>query len=214
MITKKSIVIAALLFVILAFSPLQHADAIQSGDVISLNWALWNTGSSGGEFTVSDYYTKNALFNTFCLEPREYFYINEPLTVQTIGTTIKYNDSGSEIPLDKRVAFLYHEFAHNSWNEPGIFVYGSRESDALLQSAIWYLQYGIYGSNNDFVRYANRYFESDGFADSTGDVVVMNLFGANGGVKQDQLALVPEPMTLLLLGTGLIGVAAFRRKIK
>ena len=47
----------------------------------------------------------------------------------------------------------------------------------------------------------------------TGDVGVMNLVGASGN-KQDQLALVPEPMTLILLGTGLIGVGIFRRKMK
>lgn len=217
MITKKSIVIAALLFVMLAISPLQHANAIQAGDIITLNWAPWNTGSSGGEFTVSDYSTKAALFTTFCVEPNEYFYLGEKLTVQSVGTTIMYNGGSAPIDLNSYVAYLYHEFAYKSWNVAGIFNYtdsaARKADDALLQSALWLMQYGGYaGSENKFIRYALAYSESDGWT-GTGDVGVMNLIGASGN-RQDQLALVPEPMTLLLLGTGLIGVAAFRRKIK
>jgi hypothetical protein len=45
-------------------------------------------------------------------------------------------------------------------------------------------------------------------------VVVLNLFSPDGGVRQDQLALVPEPTTLMLLGVGLVGVGVFRRKTK
>ena len=43
----------------------------------------------------------------------------------------------------------------------------------------------------------------------------MNLLSGPGGDRrQDLLIVTPEPLSLLLLGFGLMGVAAVRRKIK
>ena len=214
---KKTIVVVALLFVMLAISPPQHANALQAGDHISATWAPWNYGASGGEFAVSYYGSTGTLFTTFCVEPNEFFTPGEELVVQSVGTSIMYNGTGSEIALNPLVAYLYHEFAHNTWNEKGYFNYDDltarKNDDALLQSAIWLLQDGGQDVNNKFIKYARKYSEIDGWT-GTGDVVVLNLFSPDGGVRQDQLALVPEPTTLMLLGVGLVGVGVFRRKTK
>ena len=99
MTMRKAAVITGFFLLMLAIFPVQQADAIQAGDTVSLTWAPWNTGSSGGEFTVSDYTTKAALFTTFCVEPNEYFYLGEKLTVQSVGTTIMYNGGSTPIAL-------------------------------------------------------------------------------------------------------------------
>mgnify|MGYP001197287890 FL=1 len=214
---KKTIVVVALLFVMLAISPPQHANALQAGDHISATWAPWNYGASGGEFAISYYGSTDTLFTTFCVEPNEYFTPGEKLVVQSIGTTIMNNGGKTPIALNSLVAYLYHEFAHNSWNETGIFNYDNyaarKADDALLQSAIWLLQYPTQDVNNKFIDYAWKYSKIDSWT-GTGDVVVLNLFSPDGGVRQDQLALVPEPTTLMLLGVGLVGVGVFRRKTK
>ena len=135
---------------------------------------------------------------------------------------------GSPDPLSIGAAWLYKQFAEGNLvgydynnNTPA----GRAGSAALLQEAIWWLEDEIttLSGFNPFL--AQLSWMSNPKADynpSTAgfNVRVINMWGAdaNGNIdknqpKQDMLVYLPDGgMTLVLLGAGLLGVAAIRRK--
>lgn len=65
--------------------------------------------------------------------------------------------------------------------------------------------------NNPFVKLANEAVRSGEWS-GIGNVRVLNL-SRNGVESQDQLALVPEPSTLVMVGSGLALAIARRRRL-
>jgi len=96
---------------------------------------------------------------------------------------------------------------------------GSAADVSALQNAIWSLQgYDVDVEENEFIALVAGSVDASGL-----DVKVMNLWdsysadGVYSGPHQSQLiagAPVPEPATLILLGSGLAGLAFYRRKKK
>jgi hypothetical protein len=121
---------------------------------------------------------------------------------------------GSPDPLDPMTAYLYTQFRMGTLGGFNSAVVADVDG---LQNAIWYIENEITVLPTGL---ATTYYNEAVLANWTdlGQVAVRNLYTYNtdGKIvnKQSVVTMVPEPMTLLLLGFGLLGLGITRRKLK
>jgi hypothetical protein len=191
-----------------------NADSVAVNDLVRFADGAGTTG--GGEFLV----TINDIeqFITFCLQRTEYIDFTTTFVVGGVSTSAMTDaiaNGGDAVtghdPLSPQTAWLYTQFRANTLAGYDYAGAGRWQSANALQNAIWWFEGELASNpNNLFVMAANAAVA--GGWTGLGQVRVMNLYFPDGREAQDQLALVPEPATLSLVG---VGVAwAVRRRLR